>query len=283
MNHSRPKYLFDCLNEVRRQLEHRGRIAVFLDLDGTLASITPTPTMTRLKPQTRVALETLVHDERYRVAIVSGRRIQDLRSIVKLSDITYVGNHGLEIAGPGLEFLHSEAKDRVGLIKELCTKLTSRFRSIKGVIVEFKTLSASVHYRLVAVREIDRLRTAVDDAIAPFRDQLYMTEGKRVLELRPALSWDKGSAVNWILNQTGHDQGDAIYMGDDRTDEDAFRALPSSVTINVGTEFGITSARYFVRNPDGVLAFIEHLPLVKESSRRTTDVPPLTFPASNGE
>jgi trehalose 6-phosphate phosphatase len=202
---------------------------------------------------------------------------------VKVSEITYVGNHGLEIAGSGLEFLHSEAKDRVGLITELCTKLTSRLRSIKGVIVEFKTLSASVHYRLVAAREIDRLRTAVDDAMAPFRDQLHMTEGKRVLELRPAVSWDKGSAVNWILSQTGHDQADAIYVGDDRTDEDAFRALPSSVTINVGTEFGITSARYFVRSPEGVLAFIEHLPLIRESSRIATDILPLDLCASTGD
>ena len=56
MNHLQPKYLFDCLDDVRGQLAHRDKVAVFLDLDGTLASITPTPKMTRLKPHTRVAL-----------------------------------------------------------------------------------------------------------------------------------------------------------------------------------------------------------------------------------
>ena len=138
--------------------------------------------------------------------------MEDLKSIVKLSGITYAGNHGLEIAGPGLEFLHGEAKDRIGLIAEICDSLRSRLQSVKGAIVEFKALSASVHYRLVAAREIDRIRAVVDDAVAPFRDHFHITEGKRVLELRPAVPWNKGSAVNWILDQIGHGSaGGDIY------------------------------------------------------------------------
>jgi trehalose-phosphatase len=283
MNHPRPKYLFDFLDEVRRQLRHRDSVAVFLDLDGTLASITRTPKMTRIKPATRAALRSLVQDQRHRVTIVSGRGMQDLKRIVKLSDVTYAGNHGLEIDGPGLEFVHGEAKDRAGLITELCAELRVRLRSVKGVYVEFKTLTASVHCRLAAAGDVERIRAAVEDAIAPFREHLYMSEGKRVLELRPAVSWDKGSAVEWILGQTGHDQADAICVGDDCTDEDAFRALPRGVTINVGPEFGITSARYFLRSPEGVLALLEHLPRIRESVRIAPEIVPVAFRASTGD
>jgi trehalose 6-phosphate phosphatase len=283
MNSPQPKYLFDYLDEVRRQLKYRDRVAVFLDLDGTLASITRTPKMTRIKPEARAALQSLVQDQRHYVAIVSGRGMQDLKRIVKLSEITYAGNHGLEIDGPGMAFVHGEAKERVGLIAELCAELRVRLRAIKGVHVEFKTLTASVHYRLAAASEVDRIREAIEHAIVPCREQIYMTEGKRVLELRPAVAWDKGAAVNWILSQTGHDQADAIYVGDDRTDEDAFRALPSSVTINVGATFGITPARYFVRSPEGVLAFMNYLPRIRESLRIAPDIVPVAFPASTGD
>src|ERR1051326_3369603 len=281
MNHSKPKYLFNCLDEVRRRLGGRDVIAVFLDLDGTLASITPTPKMTILKPEMRAALRTLVEQERYRVAIVSGRAMQDLKEVVKIPEITYVGNHGLEIDGPGLEFVHSEAIERAGLMTEICGKLKSRLRFVKGVIVEYKRLSLSVHYRLAAPPEVGRIRTVVDDAISRFREELHITEGKKVLELRPAVSCAKKSSVKWILNQSGLDPAAAIYVGDDRTDEDAFAALPASVTINVGTEFGSTSARYFVRSTDGVLAFIQTLPLANTHPARA-DARPVALRALIG-
>ena len=79
------------------------------------------------------------------------------------------------------------------------------------------------------------------------------------------------------------DQPAAIYIGDDQTDEDAFRALPKSITINVGRQFGITSARYFVRSPEGVLAFLEYLPLIEESSRISTDTLPSVLRAAAGD
>jgi trehalose 6-phosphate phosphatase len=284
MTHTVPRYLFDSLDAVRRQLQNRDSVPVFLDLDGTLAAITPTPKLTRLKPETRVALKELAQDQRFHISVVSGRAMQDLMDIVNLPGITYAGNHGLEIAGPGLTFIHEEAKRRTDLIRTICATLISRLRSIKGVIVEFKTLTASVHYRLVTEREIDRIRTAINEAIAPYMDQLCITEGRKVLELRPAMDWDKGSAVKWILGKTGHDVAAAIYVGDDKTDEDAFRALPRSITINVGSEFGITAARYFVRSPKGVLAFIQNLPRIhRPVSRTMTEFPPLAFPASAGD
>jgi trehalose 6-phosphate phosphatase len=81
MNSPRPKYLFDHLDDVRRRLEQRDRVAVFLDLDGTLASITRTPKMTRIKPEVRATLQSLVEDQRHYVAVVSGRGMEDLKRI----------------------------------------------------------------------------------------------------------------------------------------------------------------------------------------------------------
>lgn len=191
MNHLQPKYLFDCLDDVRTQLAACDKVAVFLDLDGASASLTPTSASSRLKPQTRVALQTLVHAGRYHVTVVSGRGMEDLRSIVNLSGITYAAKHGMEIAGPHVKFLR----------------------------------------------------------------------------VKPAVSWNKGSAVKWILDQTGMDQPAAIYIGNHRTDEDVCRELPKSITVNVRRRRGTTSARYFVKSPDGVLLFLENLPLIEQSSR----------------
>jgi trehalose 6-phosphate phosphatase len=251
--------LFEDLEELRQRLRDRDRVALFLDLDGTLASITPTPDMTRIRPQTRAALRSLVEDPRYHVTIVSGRGLLDLRNIVKLPGITLAGNHGLEIEGRGLQFLHSGATDGISRIAQLCDELRLRLRSVQGALVEAKGLTASVHYRLVAPGEVDGLRAMVQDAVAPFRDRICLTQGKLVLELRPAVAWNKGTAVQWILRETGHDQAAAIYIGDDRTDEDAFVALPAGITINVGTKFGLTAARYFVKSPAEVHAFIQYL------------------------
>jgi trehalose-phosphatase len=92
MNGPRPRYLFDYLDDVRRQLKHRDRVAVFLDLDGSLASITRAPEMTRIKPEARATLQSLVEDQRHRVAVVSGRGMEDLKRIVKLPRVTYAGN-----------------------------------------------------------------------------------------------------------------------------------------------------------------------------------------------
>lgn len=89
MNSLRPKYLFDCLDEVRARLKRSKQVAVFLDLDGRLASIMRTPKLARIKPQTRTALQSLLEDSKYCVAVVSGREMQELKSIVKLSGISW--------------------------------------------------------------------------------------------------------------------------------------------------------------------------------------------------
>jgi len=281
MSHLKPRYLFDCMEDVRTQLKRANRLALFLDLDGTLVSIAPTPDMVRLKPHTRTALEALVKDPGNRLTIISGRAIDDLRRIVKLDDVIYAGNHGLEITGSGLEFVHTEAMKRSALIAKLCRTLTSRLRPIKGVIVECKVLSASIHYRLAAADEYNRLRAMVNEAVSPFAEQIHITEGSRVLELRPTLAWNKGSAVRWILNEIRHDQAAAIYVGDDRTDEDAFAVLPNAITIHVGTQFSRSAARFFVRSPDGVLTFLQSLTAVRDSSTRGTT--PLMLRAGKGD
>src|SRR5690242_19474583 len=110
MTLDKPRYLFDHLDDVRGQLKQAPSFALFLDLDGTLAGFAPNPKLVKLKPQTRLALETLAADPRNCLAIVSGRAVDDLRNIVNLPGIIYAGNHGLEISGPGLEFIHAEAE-----------------------------------------------------------------------------------------------------------------------------------------------------------------------------
>jgi len=281
MGRIRPRYLFDHLNELRKLLASREKLAVFIDLDGALASITPSPKLVRLKPETRVALESLLEDQRNRVVILSGRMIEDLKSIVKLPEVTYVGNHGLEISGPGLEFVHSQAHDRVKLIEELCGQVRSKLAALEGVIVEFKALSASVHYRL-ATAQHHQIPQVVESIVAQHGDLVSTTEGRRVIEIRPNVAWNRSSAVQWILQRFALEEEAAIYVGDDIGGEEAFAGLPRIISIHVGTEYGNTSARFFARSPSGVLAFMQYLPIIRRPTMQS-DLPAVTLPPASVE
>jgi trehalose 6-phosphate phosphatase len=259
-----PKYLFNCLNDVRAALQSADRLVLFLDFDGTLAPIARAPALARLNPEMRAILQSLANDGHHVLAIVSGRSLTDLKRLVKIPEIIYAGNHGLEISGPGVELLHDGAARSRGLISEICLMLKKRLRPFKGTNVEMKGLSATIHYRLVRNSEMGRFRLALEKAILPFREQVRISDGKMAIEIRPQVEWNKGSAVRWIMNQLACDSRCALYMGDDRTDEDAFHALPHGVTVYVGTELDGTAARYFLKSPYGVFGFLEYLSLTKK-------------------
>jgi trehalose 6-phosphate phosphatase len=197
---------------------------LFSDVDGTLSAIAPTPEAATLLPGVRALLEE-ARDAFDVVAVVSGRAAGDARQLVGVAGIAYIGNHGLERLDPdgtaqvlpeALTFRHAIS----ATLATLAEQLAPRF---PGLRIEPKGVTASVHVRntpepAAAEEAVYQAATA-----AAQLNGLRVTRGRLVVELRPPVDVDKGVAVAAVIRT--HGLRGAIYLGDDRTDIDTFRAL----------------------------------------------------------
>lgn len=249
-----PALLWDHLPQVQESLQKHQPWLIFTDFDGTLSPIVDQPSQAVLAPEMRQALLVLVQRPHIRFAVVSGRSLEDIRQRVDLPGIIHVGNHGLEIAGPGWHFspIHpSETRER---ILSLAKELEAVFLDLPGVLIENKSLTVSLHYRCLAEGFASqfnaRLKTFTEQLPAAFA----MLHGHCVVDFRPHVQWNKGDACLWIKNRLGLADAAMIYIGDDRTDEDAFAALPNEVTIVVGFN-AKSKARFSLADPSAVRTF----------------------------
>ena len=241
-----------------QEIARRGdRLAVFLDYDGTLTPIVSHPQDAWLSDSMRQTLQSLA--ARVPVAILSGRDLDDVRGRVHVDGIVYAGSHGFDIAGAG------------GLRRELGAAYLSVLHTaetelrealeIQGAQLERKHFSVAAHYRNVNEHDAFRVVLAVD-AVAARHRELRRMDGKKVYELLPDIDWNKGKAVLWLLETLGVEGRNVlpIYIGDDRTDEDAFRALEKpGVGILVSDRAQETSANYTLRNPEEVERFLQNI------------------------
>src|SRR6266496_6379034 len=243
------------VQEIARRSDHP---AIFLDYDGTLTPIVSHPENALLSDSMRQALQALILQAP--VAILSGRDLDDVRQRVNIGAIVYAGSHGFDIAGPrGLrKEMATEFLPRLDMVeKELGSQLTG----IAGARLERKRFSIAAHYRNVNEGDVPKIERAVSEVAARHRE-LRKMEGKKVYELLPDIDWDKGKAVLWLLEALGLERAKVrpIYIGDDRTDEDAFRALEKSgVGILVSEQPRLTAASYSLKDPTEVERFLREL------------------------
>ncbi len=233
-------------------------LAVLLDYDGTLVPIRPKPDLARLTPRRRDELCRL--GQRVLVAIVSGRPLAEIRRVIGLPGLAYVGNHGLEIREHGRTWIHPEAARRAELIAEAAEAVRAGTKGLAGVTVEDKGLTATVHFRLAERRHYGLIRAVIADEVGRRRGALAVSRGKKVFEIKPNIAWDKGKGVLELLRRAGG-PGPLfpVYIGDDRTDEDAFRSLRDrGLTIRVGLGRR-TLARCRLSRVDAVWAFLAAL------------------------
>jgi trehalose-phosphatase len=253
-----PQPLFDHLSSIESLLRAAGKISLFLDFDGTLCPIVEMHDQAVMPAETRILLHRLSQTGSCSVVIVSGRALADVRERVGLANLTYAGNHGLEICGDGLRFVEPESVQRIKMLGELSRRLGERLRHIPGVEIENKVLTASVHFRRAGRGSLDEIRKSVYAELA-FYDRIFRVKpGLQVLEIRPSVDWNKGSAVRWIQEARGTTNALSFYLGDDSTDEDAFRALPAGITIRVG-QVKRTAARYYLEGQSKVMQFLTWL------------------------
>jgi trehalose-phosphatase len=230
-------------------------LAIFLDYDGTLTPIVGRPDQAVLTDSTRAILRTLA--AKVPVAILSGRELEDVRKRVAIDGIVYAGSHGFDIAGPrGMQ--SQEATEFMPALDAAEKELREKLAGIAGALLERKRFSIAAHYRNVNENDFPKLERAVSEVAGRHRE-LRRMEGKKVHELLPDVDWDKGKAVLWLLEALGSDHGKVrpIYIGDDRTDEDAFRVLGQcGVGILVSDQPRPTAATYSLRDPTEVERFL---------------------------
>ena len=198
-----------------------GPAGLLCDVDGTLSPIAPRPELAVVRPPTRRSLRALA-PRLALVAAVSGRSADDARRLVRVPGIVYVGNHGLEAVVGRRRWTHPEAERfrqvLAGVLGDLRVRLAD-----EDVCYEPKDLGASIHYRGAADPERTRAAILTTLAALPQATALRITEGRLVVELRPPVAASKGTAVTCLVRRYGLRA--ALFLGDDRTDVDAMRAL----------------------------------------------------------
>lgn len=238
----------------------RRRPAIFLDYDGTLTPIVSRPALAVLGEEMRGALRAVARA--WPTTIVSGRGREDVAELVGLSELTYAGSHGFDISGPQASDLRLEvAPEVVPVLAGAFHELRDGTAEIAGALVEDKRFSLAVHYRLVPPERVAEVERIVDQALT-HRPQLRKALGKQVFELRPAIEWDKGKAVLWLLEtlDLAGPEVVPVYVGDDVTDEDAFQALTDrGIGILVAELPRPTAARYTVQDVTEVEELLRRL------------------------
>src|SRR5499427_287589 len=238
-----------ALEHVQKIARSGERLAVFFDYDGTLTPIVSHPQDAWLAESMRETLRELAGC--VPVAILSGRDLDDVRGRVHVDGIVYAGSHGFDIAGAG--GLHRElGTPYLPVLDAAEAQLREALDDIPGAQLERKHFSVAAHYR--NVNESDAIRVAEGvDAVAARHRELRRINGKKVYELLPDIDWHKGKAVLWLLETLELERGKAfpIFIGDDRTDEDAFSALEKrGAGILVSEDPKPTAASYWLKNPD---------------------------------
>lgn len=252
-----PKYLYAFWSEVKNSLKKTSKIFLMLDYDGTIVPIAKKPDLALLDSKTKKILKKIIlRKKRFRVAIVSGRSIKRLKQLIGLRDLYYVGVHGLEIKGPNLSFVHRTAVKIRPLLVEVYKELVKKLDKVEGVLVENKGLTITIHYRLASRRSIPFIAKRVIEA--KNNAGLKLLKGKKVFELAPPVDWGKGKATLVLLEKFGF-KLTPVYFGDNRTDEDAFKALRNiGLTVVVGKKRKST-AKYYVKNVGEVLKFLQRI------------------------
>ncbi len=242
------------------------RLAVFLDYDGTLTPIVERPELAVLYSSMREAIQTLT---RYAtVAILSGRDLDDISQRVGIDNIIFAGSHGFDVVGPdGLR--KQVATEFLTILDAAAEQLREKLSDVPGALVEKKRFSIAAHYRLTDERGADAVAQGVTEVASQHRG-LRIVSGKKVYELQPDVDWNKGRALLWLMETLGLDESNIllVYIGDDRTDEDAFRALDESgIGIIVTEQPRPTAAHFALRNPAEVESFLRKIASFASSRR----------------
>ncbi|MDD5561670.1 MAG: trehalose-phosphatase [Candidatus Omnitrophica bacterium] len=258
------RYIFDDLKKIKETIGGKS-LFLFLDCDGTLAPIVNTPDKVEIPQETKELLRLLSQKDNCRIAIISGRSLGDLKRIVGLNDIIYSGVHGFQIEGPKLKYELAVPAGYIETLQSIKARLKEKLSGIKGVLIEDKKLSLVLHFRLVDKEHLAFIESVFHESVISClgKNKIQVKPGKKIFEIRPALNWDKGKVVLWLLARQKFVQNKngilPVYIGDDVTDEDAFKALKNKgLTVVVGKPAN-SEADYYLENTKEVTRFLRFI------------------------
>lgn len=241
-----------CEDHIGKELKTK-KAVLFFDYDGTLTPIVAHPEDALLSTVTReklVELAALVP-----ITIISGRDKDDVKKLVGIENIYYAGSHGFDIEGPQHTTLqHSEGNSFIPLIKKIAMNLQQELKEFNGIQIELKKFAVAVHYRNAEQKDTKKIINRTLQLVKQ-NPGLRTGEGKMVIEVRPDMEWDKGKAMRWISEKLHLNRSEFhhLYIGDDLTDEDAFKTLPENGTgILVGHHQNPTYADFRIDNPEEI-------------------------------
>ena len=253
-----PQYFFE--NSDLKLGGNLSGLFLFLDFDGTLVPIQDNPAQCFLSPKTKSQLEAISLSEKASVAVLSGRSLNDVKKRVQIQDIYYGGSHGLEISGPDLKYIHPDALCGKRVIDRIFKKIEKRICGIRGALIEKKKFGFSLHYRSADKEDKALIKRIYYEIIFDCLDPqaFFVLRGKKVLELIPRVKWNKGKAALFLLQNQKKDYL-PFYVGDDVTDETAFKALQAQgVTIRVGKSKR-TEAKYYLKGQWEMTNLLEYI------------------------
>ncbi len=231
-------------------------LGLVFDIDGTISPIAPTPQGALLYPGVGNMLEQL--RQKVHVAIMTGRGLRDGARLVNVDNITYIGTHGLEWSD-GLPETHEvqlvpEAMHYVEPGKQLLDLVKSHLESLPGVIVQYKAIGGSLHYRSAPHPEQARERLLAMLQEPARQLGMRLAEGKMVIEVLSPLAINKGQALRSYAQH--FDLRGLIFAGDDRTDLDAVLEAERL------RQEGCTTLSIVVRHEDTLPELLAHADII---------------------
>ena len=251
------KHLFEDWANIGKKIQEAQNLFLFLDYDGTLTPIVSTPDIALCPPEVKGVLANLRDSPKVFLTIVSGRSLEDIREKVGIPGIIYVGNYGLEIENPAGMHKKKLSANRQREYNNIVQTLKESLKEIPGILFEDKGSILAVHYRNVPPEYFDRVHHAVGKTMGDWEGRWQIARGKMVLEIRPKVDFNKGKAVREILQSAITPKALPVYLGDDPTDEDAFRAIKGEgITVFVGDARNASEADHYLKDPSEVMEFL---------------------------
>jgi len=205
------------------------KTGIITDIDGTISKIAPTPDEAVVEPLIKDSISKLV--KRFKlVAVVSGRSVEDAQRMLDIDGILYVGNHGLEYLKDGKRYIEPDVVKILPQLKKATEKIQNGdICRIPGILLEEKGVCFSIHYR--QCEDSEKTRKIILDCLKKLEQKdLKVTEGRKLVELRPPIAFNKGSILEKIVSDNNLKK--VIYLGDDITDVDAFDKIKELVSLN---------------------------------------------------
>jgi len=245
-----------ALARIARRVRSARSLWIASDYDGTLAAIAGHPDRARLGPRVRRALNALRSRPGVRLAVLSGRRLDDLRRRIRFAGVYLAGSGGLETLDlRGRRRIHVGRRER--LPAALRVSLSAWCARFPGAWLEDKGLTLALHDRELDPRRLGAFAAGVQRRFAPFADRARILRGRRVFEFLPGHRADKAGALRaWLGRERA---GALFYFGDDTNDQPVHRLVNRLGGFSVAVGRRVPGARYRLGGVATVARFLEWL------------------------